>query len=84
MARQVKFRHKKFFSALWPPLFPMYTVYLHYTLINPPATHHRQEHLLNPKEQQQDNVLKITFLLNLVRSCMTHQDDAWIWIAVNC
>ena len=58
MPRQEKFKHKKFLSALWPPLsLLLCIVYLHYALTKPP---HQQQHLLSHKEQHAPSITKTT------------------------
>ena len=36
MARQEKFKHKKVFSVLWPPLPALCIVYVHHASTKPP------------------------------------------------
>ena len=58
MARQEKFKHKFFFSALWPLLFPLLcTVHQQYASTKPP---HLRKHLLNHKEQHSPSTNKTT------------------------
>ena len=74
MARQDKFKRKNSslpFDLLSPPV----QGYLHFASTKPP---HWQEYLLNHKEQHSSSIsnsLKITFLRDLARGHMTHQDD---------
>ena len=49
MARQDKFKHKKFFSALWPDL--SLHCALHMYTMHQPVLPHQHEYLLNHKEQ---------------------------------
>ena len=48
MARQEKFKYKKFFSVLWPPVSPHCA--LHMCTTHQPNLPRQQEYLLNQKE----------------------------------